>query len=375
MGAGIANGDRVTQKRSGSDDGSSPCPQGENQALNGVAFYLVHRLVFRLDAAAEFVGLTLYNLKKNNDKGRFRSMRFSPRQAPRTWLDAVERFRRDGASWKSTRTIELELQIFTWYSPRLDALLLQDIDADTIEWILDELADPPRKPSTVNRYLNVLRAVLNAAVVWRWLAHAPRVPQLRDRARRVRWLTYQEARQLLWQLPPHLSDMAAFSLETGLRRSNVTGLKWSQIDLEARMAWIHADQAKARKAIPLPLSMTAIGILKRWLHVHREYVFTYRGRPVKQTNTKAWRQALDRARIRNFRWHDLRHTWASWHAQNGTPRFILQELGGWSDERMVKNYAHLDVTHLQPYVDQLHDRLRQRSSPAGRRRKTPEACD
>lgn len=67
---------------------------------------------------------------------------------------------------------------------------------------------------------------------------------------------------LLSNLPSHLADMAQFSLETGLRRANVTGLEWSQLDFKQRMAWIHPDQAKARKAIPVPLSDIAIAILE-----------------------------------------------------------------------------------------------------------------
>jgi len=62
------------------------------------------------------------------------------------------------------------------------------------------------------------------------------------------------------------------------------------------------------------------------------------------------RIALERAGIENFRFHDLRHTWASWHVQNGTPLFALQELGGWETERMVRRYAHLTAGHLAAYV-------------------------
>jgi len=69
-----------------------------------------------------------------------------------------------------------------------------------------------------------------------------------------------QAATLLANLPAHLADMAQFSLETGLRRANVTGLQWSQVDLARRMAWIHPDQAKARKAIPVPLSEAAIEV-------------------------------------------------------------------------------------------------------------------
>jgi integrase len=70
-------------------------------------------------------------------------------------------------------------------------------------------------------------------------------------------------------------------------------------------------------------------------------------------NTKAWRQALERAEIKDFRWHDLRHTWASWHVQAGTPLNVLQELGGWESVEMVRRYAHLSSEHLAGYVDRL----------------------
>ena len=57
--------------------------------------------------------------------------------------------------------------------------------------------------------------------------------------------------------------------------------------------------------------------------------------------------------VADFRWHDLRHTWASWHVQNGTPLFALQELGGWESPEMVRRYAHLSAEHLAPYADRL----------------------
>ena len=88
-------------------------------------------------------------------------------------------------------------------------------------------------------------------------------------------------------------------------------------------------------------------ILKKQLGVHTEYVFTYKQQPIKQCNTRAWRNALERAGIKDFRWHDLRHTWASWHVQNGTSLQELQLLGGWSNFEMVLRYAHLSSDHLK----------------------------
>ncbi|NKG36097.1 hypothetical protein CAP43_15045 [Acinetobacter junii] len=74
--------------------------------------------------------------------------------------------------------------------------------------------------------------------------------------------------------------------------------------------------------------------------------FTYRKKPIGNINTRAWRKALERAGIVNFRWHDLRHTWASWLVQNGTPLYDLQEMGGWQSSEMVRRYAHLAPANL-----------------------------
>ena len=96
-----------------------------------------------------------------------------------------------------------------------------------------------------------------------------------------------------------------------------------------------------------------MAIIRRWLGKHSTQVFSFRGKPIAQVSTKAWYEALERAEIHDFRWHDLRHTWASWHVQNGTPLFALQELGGWESPEMVRRYAHLAAEHLAPYADRL----------------------
>ena len=123
--------------------------------------------------------------------------------------------------------------------------------------------------------------------------------------------------------------------------------------MERRIAWIHPDQAKSRKAISVPLNAEAVLVLRRQKGRHPVRVFTFRGKPVIQVNTKAWRYALMRAGIEDFRWHDLRHTWASWHVQNGTPLHVLQELGAWETVEMVRRYAHLGQNHLASYGENL----------------------
>ena len=76
-------------------------------------------------------------------------------------------------------------------------------------------------------------------------------------------------------------------------------------------------------------------------------------KPIVQVSTKAWYLALERAGIEDFRWHDLRHTWASGHVQQGTPLFAVQGMGGWESSEMVRRYAHLAAEHFAPHAERL----------------------
>ena len=86
--------------------------------------------------------------------------------------------------------------------------------------------------------------------------------------------------------------------------------------------------------------------LQGCIGTHPKYVFTYRGNQIKGIGNRTWKRACKKAGIDNFRWHDLRHTWASWHVQAGTSLQTLMELGGWSSYEMVLRYAHLASDQL-----------------------------
>ena len=119
---------------------------------------------------------------------------------------------------------------------------LGSINREMLDRIMSARQVEGASNSTVNRTMEVVRAVLRrAANEWEWLDRVPRVRMLPEPKRRVRWITREEADKLIAVLPKHLAAMARFSLETGLRRSNVTGLEWSQVDLARRTAWIHPD--------------------------------------------------------------------------------------------------------------------------------------
>lgn len=269
----------------------------------------------------------------------------------RTWNEAVVRYLAETTYKASQSDDKVQLR---WADKFLNGVELGSINRNLLDRIMTARQAGGVANSTVNRTMEVIRAVLRRAThEWEWLDIAPRVRMLPEPKRRVRWITRDQADRLMLELPGHLAAMARFSLETGLRRANVTGLEWSQVDLARRTAWIHPDQAKARKAIAVPLSAAAVVVLREQVGKHATHVFSYRGKRLRQANTKAWRKALSRVGIENFRWHDLRHTWASWHVQAGTPLHVLQELGGWECAEMVRKYAHLSTAHLAEYVDRV----------------------
>lgn len=233
--------------------------------------------------------------------------------------------------------------------PELRGHYLRHLSRD---FIMEVVAAKTCSNSTKNRYLALIRAILNkAAKEWDWLDKAPYLKLYREPKRRIRWLTKQEATKLIAALPPYMADMVVFSLATGLRQRNVLDMEWSQIDLSARMAWIHASDSKSGRAIGVALNDTAIGVLSKQMGKHSRFVFTQpNGRKVLSISSRIWKNALVKAEITDFRWHDLRHTWASWLIQAGVPLAALQEMGGWESIEMVRRYAHLSAQHLQNHA-------------------------
>jgi len=242
-----------------------------------------------------------------------------------------------------------------WLSPHLKDYTLNQISRDTIDTLLKKKQSNGCKPGTVNRMLALIRSILRKAErEWEWLDNAPVIRLLKEENKRIRWITHEEATRLIKELPEHLAAIVTFSLATGLRQSNVTGLQWCNVNLIKKHALIHPDETKGKKAIPVPLNDDAITILRKQMGKHHQFIFSYRGHRIIQCSTKAWKKALKRAGINNFRWHDLRHTWASWHIQSGTSLQELQQLGGWSSFDMVLRYAHLSSDHLLRAAERIH---------------------
>ena len=232
---------------------------------------------------------------------------------------------------------------------------------------------------TVNHTLSQIRSVLHFSnKIWKWTDSLPEIPfmsmnNFQEQQHRV--LSKEESKKLIDELPVHLKPIVKLALLTGLREANLTGLKWKNIDIDQSRIQIDGKDFKNRKNFSVPITQEALSIIKEQYGKHTDYIFTYKGKRIKKANSYAWRKALDRAGIApyipcsyykpkdislnypsrdindykftNFRFHDLRHTWASWHVNSGTSLAQLQRLGGWSNYETVLRYAHLDDDPLR----------------------------
>ena len=147
-----------------------------------------------------------------------------------------------------------------------------------------------------------------------------------------------EADRLIACCAPHLAAMVRFALATGCRAREIAGLEWKRADLQRRTAWLaHTKNGTPRG---VPLNRDAVRVLEEQKDKRSRLCFTYRGQPVRWelTNT-AWQTGTRKAGLMDVRFHDLRHTWTSWHRQSGTSCDELKELGGWKSRSMVDRYA------------------------------------
>lgn len=266
-----------------------------------------------------------------------------------TWKDAVKRWHAESTG----RDKDRDLARLTWFDQYLADVPLAGIPRSLIDK-LRATRTLESSPATANRYMAGLRMILRkAAGDWDWIDQAPKIPMQAMPKGEQRFLTRPQFNRLKRALPAHLATMAEFSVETGLRMRNVTHLQWDQVDLRRRILIVPAARAKAGETIAIPLSVRAASLInaQKGKGARSGAVFRFKGEEIDDANGEAFKKAAKKAGVPWLRWHDLRHTWASWHIQAGTPPHILQELGGWKSYEMVRRYAHLSTTHLQQYAE------------------------
>lgn len=261
----------------------------------------------------------------------------------RSWQEAVVRFLevkshlRDA---KNYRGLCRQLHVY------LGDMMLDQINGDVVWQVVQREIKRGNKIATINRHLAVMRAILRMARdEWQWVDTIPKVRLLPGEVERDRWLTREEADRLLSVCPPHLAALARFAMATGCRASEITGLEWNRVDLDRRTAWLNHTKNGTPRGVPL--NHDAVTVLEEQIGKHEQFCFSYCNRPIRwEVSNTAWRHAVAKAGLGDLRFHDLRHTWASWHRQMGTSCDELKELGGWKSRSMVDRYAKFATEHL-----------------------------
>jgi len=231
---------------------------------------------------------------------------------------------------------------------------LTEIIPWTIERHRKARKDAGKAASTINRDVAALRAALSRAVDWGLIESNPLKPlkQIKtDRTGVIRYLEPAEESRLLAALESlkegdRLRPMVLTSLHTGIRWGELAGLYWKDIDLQARRLTVRGEGAKSRQTRHIPLNDTACSALLDWRGELPRMGLVFPGKAGVLDNVrKSWASLLQAACIEEFRWHDLRHSFASKLVQSGVDLNTVRELLGHQSMQMTLRYAHLAPEH------------------------------
>ena len=247
------------------------------------------------------------------------------------------------------------------------------------------------KPTTINRDLADLKAMFTRAYDWKLIASNPIAgvkPCKTESNTVVRFLSNEEealVREALdkretklrearasaneWReergyplktslencsYADYLKPVFILSVNTGLRKGEAFSLKWSDIDFELKQLTVQSKNAKSSKTRHVPLNDEVLECLEQWKN-QTDSVYLFEGKggaPMKDTR-KSWAKVLKEAQVKDFRWHDLRHTFASKLVMAGVDLNTVRELMGHSDIKMTLRYAHLAPEHKAAAVRRL----------------------
>jgi integrase len=274
------------------------------------------------------------------------------------------------------------VQRLTWWREQLGAIALQDASDDHIHAALEALArqparffagldadgkaiyktkNKPRAPATLNRYSAAIAAVFTFAIKRRiapkgWVHPCRGLERRTENNEKTRFLSDDERQRLLeackaskWK---RLYLLVLLGLTTGGRRGELAGLRWVDVDFEH--AVVHVGRSKNGDPKALPLVPAVIEQLRLHQGAPGGLVFPSARRPdVAYHFNPRWAEALRVAKIRNFRLHDLRHSCASYLAQNGATLLEIGDLLGHRQVSMTRRYAHLCAGHRSALVNRV----------------------
>ncbi len=262
----------------------------------------------------------------------------------------------------------------TWWSEQLGEYSLDKMTPALIAECRDKLLrgstsrGTKRAPATVVRYIAVLSHAFTIAVKeWGWVEVNPvlKVSKPKEPRGRVRFLSDAERERLLAACQssknPHLYTIVVLALSTGMRQGEIMGLTWKDVDLIKGRVILNETKNDERRSVPL--SSHILNLLKthsKTRHIDTNLVFPatklrYRNKPLDFRG--AWLSALKKANIEDFRFHDLRHSAASYLAMNGASIAEIAEVLGHKTLQMVKRYTHLSESHTAGVLEAMNNKI------------------
>jgi integrase len=212
--------------------------------------------------------------------------------------------------------------------------------------------------STINRILNCLSSLYNRAIEWGKAEYNPmsKIKLFKVPEKRIRYLEREEIEKLLANCCEHLKPIVTVALHTGMRKSEILGLKWHDIDIKRNIIHLYDTKNGEKREVPMNavVQKTVMGVLK---NPESQYVFCNKDSKPYGNVRKSFFTAMKKAGIINFRFHDLRHTFASQLVMSGVDLNTVRELLGHKSIEMTLRYSHLSPDHKKRAVDILGKRM------------------
>ena len=296
-------------------------------------------------------------------EGALRAQRHLPTldAAHHTLGELLDRYGREVLPTKSPRTAVNQAAQLAWWGAQLGTQRLTEVTPARLAACRDQLA-VSRAPGTVNQYLASLSHAFSVAVTeWAWLEASPlrRVRHLREPRGRVRFLSEAERTRLLRACRAShnrtLYPLVVLALATGARKMELLQLTWRDVHLQRATITLQHTKNRVRRTLPLAaLALVEVQTLAKVRRIDTPLLFPRADGQQPIDLRYAWAQALEAAQITDFRFHDLRHSAASYLAMNGASLVEIAEVLGHKTLQMVKRYAHLSVAHTAGVVARMN---------------------
>ena len=301
------------------------------------------------------------------EEGRYKNV---ARAKHHTMGELIDRYLIDYLPRKP-KSESLQRPQLLWWKQQVGPLTLADLTSDVIVEQRDKLAKRQSRtgnsisPSTVNRYLAALSHVLGIAErELKWLPDNPMrdVSKLKEPRGRVRYLSDDERERLLQACAEsdnhNLLTIVILALSTGMRKNEIMTLTWGDVDLERQLITLEETKNNERRSVPLVgKAHQLVKTLAKECKGPSELLFPGKNPSSPIEIKRAWHSALRRSGIENFRFHDLRHTAASYLAMNGASLPEISEVLGHKTYDMVKRYAHLSKPHMASVVERMNSKI------------------